>query len=199
MANARTGVRAGPRAKQDCEAMRSQRIEGRIARNPEGDPESRLWVAVVERAHGCANSSTRRRTATGATSALGSDAATPLGGSAAKIRWSPGGTLSVKRDSSAKLRQDVATERRTLRPRSGRRVGLARLTRRGRANAGMHEQRGPSKNTRQTKKAAEPLARGGLAALISMLALGQSLRYYADIRAFWRFGHGAIDRAGFAS
>jgi hypothetical protein len=36
---------------------------------------------------------------------------------------------TVKRN----LRQDVATERRTLRSRSGRRVGLARLTRRCRA------------------------------------------------------------------
>src|ERR1700722_689878 len=35
-------------------------------------------------------------------------------------------------------------------------------------------------------------------ALISMLALRHSLRYYADIRSFWRVGHGAIDRAGFA-
>jgi hypothetical protein len=26
--------------------------------NPEGGPESRLWAAVVERAHGCANGST---------------------------------------------------------------------------------------------------------------------------------------------
>jgi hypothetical protein len=28
----------------------SQRIEGRLARDPGGDPESRLWAAVVERA-----------------------------------------------------------------------------------------------------------------------------------------------------
>jgi hypothetical protein len=36
-------------------------------------------------------------------------------------------------------------------------------------------------------------------ALISMLAAGHPSRYYADIRWFWRVGHGAIDRAGFAS
>jgi hypothetical protein len=40
----------------------SQRIEERFVRDPEGDPKSRLWVAVVERAHGCANGETRRRT-----------------------------------------------------------------------------------------------------------------------------------------
>jgi hypothetical protein len=34
---------------------------GVLDRDPGGGPESRLWAAVVERAHGCANSETRRR------------------------------------------------------------------------------------------------------------------------------------------
>jgi hypothetical protein len=37
-------------------------LRGGFARNPGGGPESRLWAAVVERAHGRANSSTRRIT-----------------------------------------------------------------------------------------------------------------------------------------
>jgi hypothetical protein len=36
-------------------------VEGLKPKNPGGGPESRLWAAVVERAHGCANGSTRRR------------------------------------------------------------------------------------------------------------------------------------------
>ena len=39
----------------------SQRIEGRFARNPEGDPKSRLWVAVAGRGYGYPNGSARRR------------------------------------------------------------------------------------------------------------------------------------------
>jgi len=50
-------------------------------------------------------------------------------------------------DQVANYHMDVATDRRTFRSRSGRRVGLARLTRRGRANTGMCERRGPSENT----------------------------------------------------
>ena len=34
---------------------------GVLDRGPRGGPESRLWAAVVERAHECANGETRRR------------------------------------------------------------------------------------------------------------------------------------------
>jgi hypothetical protein len=50
-ANARTGLRCGGNG-----------VERSLRESPGGGPESRLWAAVVERAHGRANSETRRRT-----------------------------------------------------------------------------------------------------------------------------------------
>ena len=47
-----------------CDRM-SQRIEERFVRDPEGDPESRLWVADAGRAQGRANGPARRKTVVG--------------------------------------------------------------------------------------------------------------------------------------
>jgi hypothetical protein len=56
-----------------------------------------------------------------------------------KRRGPPGWVWSVWRHSSTICDTDVATDRRTLRSRSGRRAGLARLTRRCRPNTWMCE------------------------------------------------------------